>query len=381
MSAHSQFIHRELTSLLMERIRSNKVLLIYGTRRVGKTELARHLASGQENPLFLNAEDERVQRLLSVQSRDRFEQLVGASSLVFLDEAQAIPEVGKRLKFLVDEFPHLTVVATGSSSLDLNASVGEPLTGRQVIHELFPFSMAELVAYEGRFTTESQLLNRLVFGTYPEVVLDPVGAEAYLRELADAYLMKDLLQYDGIKRSGKLMELLRLLAYQIGSEVSTHELANQLQISKDTVAKYLDLLSKVFVIFKVQGYSGNLRKEVVKSSKWYFTDNGIRNAILRDFSPAAIRGDMGALWENFCISERRKQLSNRREFAELHFWRTYDQQEIDLIEVRNGQIQATEFKWNPDSAHKARMPKGFAKAYPEAGFQVIHPENVLDWLA
>ena len=152
MSAHSQFIHRELTSLLMERIRSNKVLLIYGTRRVGKTELARHLASGQENPLFLNAEDERVQRLLSVQSRDRFEQLVGASTLVFLDEAQAIPEVGKRLKFLVDEFPHLTVVATGSSSLDLNASVGEPLTGRQVTHELFPFSMAELVAYEGRFT-------------------------------------------------------------------------------------------------------------------------------------------------------------------------------------------------------------------------------------
>lgn len=380
MSNSKGYIDRALTPMLRDRLHSNKVLLVYGTRRVGKTELLRHIAAEQQPHLWMNAEDERIQRLFAVQSRDRFEQFLGKNQLVFLDEAQSIPEIGRRLKFLVDEFPDVTVVATGSSSLELNASVGEPLTGRQVTHELFPFSMAELVAHQGRLKTESQLLNCLVYGTYPEVILDPDGAEAYLRELTDAYLMKDLLQHDGIKRSGKLMELLRLLAYQIGSEVSTQELANQLQLAKDTVVKYLDLLSKVFVIFKVPGFSKNLRKEVVKSAKWYFVDNGIRNAVIRDFSPMAARGDVGALWENFCISERRKQLRNAREFAELHFWRTYDQQEVDLLEVRNGEIQATEFKWQARAAQKARLPRGFAKAYPDAGFRVIHPENALDWL-
>jgi predicted AAA+ superfamily ATPase len=238
--------------------------------------------------------------------------------------------------------------------------------------------MGELIAHQGRFETEANLANYLIYGTYPEVINQPHEAASYLHELTGAYLMKDLLQHDGIKRSSKLLDLLRLLAYQIGNEVSTQELGNQLRLSKDTVVKYLDLLSKVFVIFKIPGYSKNLRKEVVKSAKWYFVDNGVRNALIRDFSPLQARQDQGALWENFCISERRKLLSYRREQTELHFWRTYDQQELDLLEVLNGQLAASEFKWNPMKA--AKLPVGFSKAYPEAAFECIHPNNLFDWL-
>lgn len=379
MERQSVFIERAITDRLRGKLAANKVLLIYGTRRVGKTALSQRLArDASDSVLYLNAEDEQVQRLFATQTRDRFAQIVGPHRLLFIDEAQAIPEVGKRLKFLVDSFPEVTVVATGSSSFDLHASVGEPLTGRRVTFELFPFSVGELVAHQGRLKTEAQLAHYLVHGMYPEVVTDPLEAAEYLRELTDAYLMKDLLQYDGVKHSAKLMELLRLLAYQIGSEVSQNELANQLNLSKDTVGKYLDLLTKVFVIFKLPGFSRNLRKEVVKSAKWYFTDNGIRNALIRDFSPLETRNDRGALWENFCISERRKLLGNRGDRAELHFWRTYDQQELDLLEVRDGRIAAVELKWNPKRA--ARVPTGFARAYPEATFAVVHPENFFDWL-
>ena len=379
MPSPTPYIERAITPFVQSKLHTNKVLLLYGTRRVGKTALAQHLANSFDGAVaFLNAEDDRVAQLFAVQTKDRFSQIVGNHRLVFLDEAQCIPDIGKRLKFLVDSFPEVTVVATGSSSFDLLSSAGEPLTGRQITLELFPLSMGELIAHQGRFETEANLANYLIYGTYPEVINQPQEAASYLHELTGAYLMKDLLQHDGIKRSSKLLDLLRLLAYQIGNEVSTQELGNQLRLSKDTVVKYLDLLSKVFVIFKIPGYSKNLRKEVVKSAKWYFVDNGVRNALIRDFSPLQARHDQGALWENFSISERRKVLSYRREQTELHFWRTYDQQELDLLEVLNGQLTASEFKWNPVKA--AKLPVGFSKAYPEAAFQCIHPNNLFDWL-
>jgi predicted AAA+ superfamily ATPase len=379
MPSPTPYIERAITPFVQSKLHTNKVLLLYGTRRVGKTALAQHLANSFDGAVaFLNAEDDRVAQLFAVQTKDRFSQIVGNHRLVFLDEAQCIPDIGKRLKFLVDSFPEVTVVATGSSSFDLLSSAGEPLTGRQITLELFPLSMGELIAHQGRFETEANLANYLIYGTYPEVINQPHEAASYLHELTGAYLMKDLLQHDGIKRSSKLLDLLRLLAYQIGNEVSTQELGNQLRLSKDTVVKYLDLLSKVFVIFKIPGYSKNLRKEVVKSAKWYFVDNGVRNALIRDFSPLQARHDQGALWENFCISERRKLLSYRREQTELHFWRTYDQQELDLLEVLNGQLAASEFKWNPMKA--AKLPVGFSKAYPEAAFECIHPNNLFDWL-
>jgi len=379
MPLESPFIERAIAPFVASKLRANKVLLLYGTRRVGKTAFARHLANAQDGTVsFLNAEDERVVQLFAVQTKDRFSQIVGRNRLLFLDEAQCIPDIGKRLKFLIDSFPEVTVVATGSSSFDLHSSTGEPLTGRQITIELFPLSMGELIAHQGRLETEANLANYLVYGTYPEVITEPFEAANYLHELTGAYLMKDLLQYEGIQRSSKLLDLLRLLAHQIGNEVSPQELGNALRLSKDTVLKYLDLLSKVFVIFKLPGYSKNLRKEVVKSAKWYFVDNGVRNALIRDFSPLESRSDRGALWENFCISERRKLLSYRREPAALHFWRTYDQQELDLLEVINGQLAAFEFKWNPVKA--AKVPVGFSKAYPEAAFACIHPNNVFDWL-
>lgn len=380
MSNQNSYISRAITESLISKLRSNKVLLVYGTRRVGKTELARYIAQQQVGPvLFLNAEDVRVQDMFSVQTRDRFTQIIGPHRLIIIDEAQAIPEVGQRLKFLVDSFPEVTILATGSSSFALKSSVGEPLTGRQITHELFPFSVGELVQSKGRLQAESELANHLLYGMYPEVTKDSGSAADYLLELTDAYLMKDLLQFEGIKHAGKLVELLRLLAYQIGSEVSPQELGNNLRLSKDTVTKYLDLLSKVFVIFKLPGFSKNLRKEVVKSSKWYFVDNGVRNALIRDFSPFESRSDQGFLWENFCVSERRKWLRNQRNRTEMHFWRTYDQQELDLLEVHDGRLAAFEFKWIPSKT--TRLPGGFKRAYPEASFEVIHPENFFDWLA
>ena len=281
--------------------------------------------------------------------------------MLAIDEAQNIPEIGSKLKLIVDEVEGIKVIASGSSSFDLLNKAGEPLVGRSTQFHLTPFSQKEISQIENALETRQHLESRLIYGSYPEVVmLESFERKTdYLRDIVGAYLLKDILAIDGLKNSSKMKELLRLIAFQMGSEVSYDELGKQLGMSKNTVEKYLDLLSKVFVVYRLGAYSRNLRKEVVKAGKWYFYDNGIRNAIIGNFTPLSVRQDVGALWENYLISERMKQSYNRNRAKEFYFWRTYDNQEIDLIEESPEGLSAFEFKWGDK---KTNVPTSFATA-------------------
>ena len=352
-----------------------------GTRRVGKTFLLKNIKEKTSLPtILINGEDVDTQALLTQRSVSHYKRWLGGTQLLMIDEAQAVPDVGKALKLLIDELPNLTVIATGSSSFDLTNKTGEPLTGRKIHFDLFPLAQLELSQKEDLLQTRQALEERLVFGGYPEVVLlkDSQQKTEYLRDLVSSYLLKDILAYDQIRNSAKLLQLLQLIAFQVGSEVSYDELGKQLGMNKITIERYLDLLSKVFVLYRLGGFSSNLRKEVSKSSKWFFYDNGIRNAVINDFSLTPQRKDIGALWENYSISERIKRNSYKRISTDYFFWRTYDNQEIDFIERQNGKLLASEFKWSTTS--KARIPGGFEKSYPDADYQVIHRDNYLDWI-
>ena len=330
-------IERELKAQVVKRIKPQKVMLIYGPRRVGKTLLLREIFNEFEGKkLLLNGESSDTVRMLSDRSISNYKHLFADVSLLAIDEAQHIPEIGMKLKLMVDEIPGLAIVATGSSSFDLQNQAGEPLVGRSTRFMLTPFSIKEINKQQPTFQTITNIDQYLVYGFYPELISIDSGAEQarYLTEIVDSYLLRDILAIDGVKNAQKMHDLLRLVAYQVGSEVSTDELGKQLGVSRNTAERYLDLLQKVFVLYRLGGYSKNLRKEVVKSSKWYFQDNGIRNAVLNDFRPFADRSseERGALWENFIIGERMKRKHNNLSNINLYFWRTYDQQEIDLIE-------------------------------------------------
>jgi predicted AAA+ superfamily ATPase len=371
-------IQRSVAQLLFKKVGTNKVLLLFGTRRVGKTHLIKSLEKSFNVPfLHLNAEDADVLNLLENRSVANYQRLLNGIKLLILDEAQAIPEIGKILKLMIDSFEDLTIIATGSSAFDLSNQTGEPLTGRSYTYYLYPIAQAELK--ENILESKQNLEDRLVFGSYPEIfqlnTLDEKSA--YLKNLVNSYLLKDILQFENIKNSSKIYDLMRLIAYQVGSEVSLDELGRQLGMSKNTVERYLDLLAKVQILFKLNGFSTNLRKEVTKSAKWYFFDNGIRNALINDFRLVPVRQDMGLLWENYCIYERIKANNNAQTDATYFFWRTYDQQEIDLIEKRDQKINAFEFKYG-DAYKKA--PAFFSKNYPEAGFNIINKENYLDFI-
>ncbi|QPH38081.1 ATP-binding protein [Pedobacter endophyticus] len=373
-------ISRYLKSTILGKIGKNKVVLLFGTRRVGKTWLIEQIAAeaGIES-LFLNGEDQDVQKLLSTRTAANYKRILGNVKLLIIDEAQTIPEIGKILKLVIDTFKDLTIIASGSSAFDLSNQTGEPLTGRSLTYYLYPIAQLELAQYENGLQTAQNLEERLIFGAYPEIFqLDTVGEKSqYLTELVKSYLLKDILMYETVQNSSKLLELLKLIAFQVGSEVSIDELARSLAISKNTVDRYLDLLSKVFIIFKVGGYSNNLRKEVTKLSKWYFYDNGIRNAILNDFRLMPIRNDQGLLWENYLFSERIKKMSYQQQNVQHYFWRTYDQQEIDFIETKEGAITAVDFKWGN---RKKKIPGFFAKNYPNATFSIGNKENYLDFI-
>ncbi len=375
------FIERALQKSIEKRIGENKALLIYGTRRVGKTKLLEAIRKSHKKPsLLLNAEDMEVQSLLQRRTAANYQRIIGKHQLLMIDEAQVVPEIGKHLKFMVDTFPKLTIIATGSSSFDLMNKSGEPLSGRSYQYTLYPVSQGELIRNQGFPETYQQLDERLVYGSYPEVInLKTVGEkQAYLRSLIQTYLLKDIFVYETVKNSTKIFDLLKLLGYQVGNEVSLDELGRNLGMSKNTVERYLDLLTKVFVVFRVGGFSSNLRKEVVKSSKWYFFDNGIRNAIISDFRDIAHRADKGQLWENFCFYERIKRQHYSGKFCDYHFWRTYDQQEIDMIEKENTRLRAFEFKWG--NAATAKQPKYFAGNYPKATFEVIGKDNYAEFV-
>jgi uncharacterized protein len=375
-----KIIKRELQDLLVQKLKPNKVCLLLGSRRVGKTFLLREITrSFPGKVLYMNAEDADTRQLLSERTAANYRNLVQGFDLLIIDEAQAIIEIGKILKLMVDEIAGIKIIASGSSSFDLLNLSGEPLTGRSAILRLYPFSHSEFSSTETKLETKQNLDERLVFGGYPELINVESREEKkiYLTDLVHNYLLKDILILDGLRASSKMMDLLRLLAFQVGKEVSYHELGKKLNLSKNTVEKYLDLLTRVFIIFRLGGYSKNLRKEVVKSSKWYFTDNGIRNAVISDFRPPALRTDRGELWENYIIAERIKHNSYRRNLVNYYFWRTYDQQEIDLIEEKDQGITAFEIKW---SDRLFKSPIAFRTSYPNAAFHIINPVNYLKWL-
>lgn len=373
-------IERYLQNIIAKYLLPNKVNLIFGTRRVGKTYLLRQLVA--ETPykvLWLEGEDSITQQLLSQRNIAAYQQLIDDAELLVIDEAQEIPEIGKVLKLLVDHIPNLRFLVTGSSAFDLANLSGEPLTGRAFFHQLYPIAHRELKVHFNLLQIRQQLEERLVYGSYPELFsLEHSSAkERYLRELLNTYLLKDILAFEGIRNASKIKDLLRLVALQVGKEVSLDELGRQLQLNKNTVEKYLDLCTKVFLLVKVGGFSRNLRKEITKSSRWYFFDNGVLNTLIGDFRPLALRTDVGSLWENYLVSERIKKMQAEQRYLEFYFWRTYDQQEIDWVEVENTQLRAYEFKWQ---SQRTKRPKAFADAYPEATFTLVSQENYLDFV-
>lgn len=377
------YIQRTIEASIVEKLQPNKVIVLLGARRVGKTLLLNHLIehSIHEPFLFFNGEDMAVQALLSQRTAENYKRLLGDKKLLILDEAQKLEDVGQILKFMVDTIEGLKVIATGSSVFDLSNKLGEPLTGRKYTFKIFPLAQMEYSAIENSVQTMAKLEERLIYGCYPELVHLPSNQEKadYLNEMVDAYLLKDILEFDGIRNAAKMLNLLRLIAFQIGKEVSLEELGRQLALSRNTVEKYLDLLSKVFVVYKLSGFNRNLRSEITKTNRWYFYDNGIRNALIRNYNPLSIRNDAVELWENYVLTERVKFQHYTNIQASNYFWRTYEQQEIDWIEESGGRLSAYEIKWNP--AKTVRVPTAWTKAYPESSFQVIHPENHLDWIS
>ncbi len=375
-----EIIKRTLQEKIVENLAPGKAVLIYGARRVGKTIMMRQIVDAYEGKtMVLNGEDYDTLSLLENRSVANYRRLLEGIDLLAIDEAQNVPEVGKVLKLIVDEVPRVSVLATGSSSFDLLNKAGEPLVGRSTQFLLTPFSAKEIASRETLLETRQNLEDRLVYGSYPEVVLMDTAQRKtdYLRDIVEAYLLKDILAIDGLKNASKMRDLLRLIAFQVGSIVSYDELGRQLGMNKSTVEKYLNLLEKVFVVYRLSAFSNNLRKEVSKAKKWYFYDTGIRNAVIGAFSPLSLRQDVGALWENYIISERRKAKLNHSLHKEFYFWRTYDQQEIDLIERQDERLTALEMKWGKATP---KVPKAFYEAYPQAEYHIVNQENYLDFV-
>ena len=378
----SNYYKRAVLTEFHRKLLPNKVLILLGARRVGKTQLIKNYLETipLDSYLQLNGEDIKDTNLLKERSISNYKRLLANISLLVIDEAQHIPDIGMILKLIVDSIDGIKIIATGSSVFDLSNNLGEPLVGRKNTMYLFPLSQIEFSEKENYKKTIENLEQRLLFGSYPELEqYDDWGSkEDYINEIINSYLLKDILIFDGIKHSDKIYDLLRLIAFQIGQEVSLLELATQLQMSKNTVANYLDLLSKVFVLFKVEGFSRNLRKEIVKSSRWYFYDNGIRNGIINNFNKIENRNDIGGLWENYLASERIKKQHYQKIKTNNYFWRTYDQQELDWLEEIGDNLAGYEFKWNEN--RKSKIPTAFAKAYPDATFEVINKGNYLDFI-
>jgi predicted AAA+ superfamily ATPase len=363
------------------RLMPNKVVVIYGPRRVGKTTLLQNYLKQTTLKYKLDSGDNiRTQQILSSQDFSQILAYVEGYELLAIDEAQNIPNIGMGLKIIVDQVPGIRVIVTGSSSFELAGQVGEPLTGRKLTLSLYPMAQSELLSVYTRFELREKLADFLIFGAYPEVLQAPTqnARIEILTEIANAYLLKDILAFDRIKNSRTLLDLLKLLAFQVGSEVTITELATKLGVDVKTVNRYLDLLEKAFVIFRLNGFSRNLREEVTNKSKYYFLDNGIRNALIAQFNGLDQRNDLGALWENFMMVERLKVRAYRPLHANIYFWRTYQQQEIDLIEEHGGKLYGYEFKWSQNEVVHA--PSHWVKTYKNSEFQVIHPDNYLEFV-
>ncbi len=373
-------IKRHLLPQLQQAIQPGKVVVLYGPRQVGKTTLVQELIARTSLPYtYINADELLYREALSSQNRRILGELLGNSALLVIDEAQRVPNIGLNLKILVDNYPNVAIVATGSSSFDLANKVSEPLTGRKLTLTLYPVSYGELAETLGEFEAHADLERWLIWGGYPGIVTAEAGLrERLLGELVGSYLYRDILELDGVRRAEKIVDLLRLLAFQIGQEVSIAELATTLALNRQTVERYLDLLEKVFVIFRVGGLARNLRKEVTKTARYYFFDNGVRNSLIQNFNRLHLRNDVGQLWENYLMVERRKVNHYAGRNVNTYFWRTYDQKELDYVEERDGRLFGYEFKWHGQM--RSATQREFLSAYPEAEVTTITRENFTDFL-
>lgn len=352
-----------------------KIIFLVGPRQVGKTTLLKEvLKNSTEKSLWLNADESDIkQQLESASTSTQLLQLFGSANLIVIDEAQQVANIGLKLKLVIDTHPDLQIIATGSSAFELLQKSNEPLTGRKKEYHLYPICFSEMVQHTTQLEEKRLLETRLIYGSYPEVLNNPGNEKVVLKEIANSYLYKDLLRYEGINKSSVIDKLLLALALQIGSEVSYNELARTLgNINSATIEKYIDLLEKSFVVFRLNALSRNLRNEIKKTKKIYFYDNGIRNAIINNFNPLELRNDKGALWENFLMAERLKRNSYTRHFCNTYFWRTFDQAEVDYIEEYGGTLHLYEFKWK---AKQTKMPQSLLDSYPIGGSEVVDTTN------
>ncbi len=376
----TEWLNRYYEQNSKQLLQNGKVFVLLGPRRVGKTELIKRMISNFSGKVFSGTGDNLdLKEVLSSQRLQKIKSALGSYDLIFIDEAQRIPEAGYSIKLFIDNMPDKIIVLTGSSSFELSGQLGEPLTGRQKQKILYPLSIVELEKQYGGMHIIEHLEEYLVFGFYPEVIKQDtvIDKTEYLISIRDSYLLKDIFELEDVKYRGKLFDLLRLLAYQIGNTVSLNELANNLGIAKQSVERYVSLLEKAFIIKRIGGFSRNLRNEVTKSSRFYFFDNGIRNAIINNFNSIPSRNDTGMLWENFMVMERIKKQEYERLFSNNFFWRTYDQKEIDFIEERDGNLYAFEFKYRNT---KAKAPKQWVNAYPNSEFHIVTSDNFLEFL-
>ena len=373
-----------ITRTLQQRIEGNlfkgKAVIVIGARQVGKSTLFRQITEKLEEPvLMLNCDEPEVRELLAGMNLVELKLMIGKHRIVVIDEAQRVSEIGMTLKRITDNFPEVQLLVTGSSSFELQNRLNEPLTGRKYEYRLFPISTRELLEHGGLIAVKQSLESRLIYGSYPDIVNHADEAKELLMNIAGSYLYKDLLALEDIRRPALLEKLLVALALQVGSEVSYNEIAQTVGSDSKTVEKYIDMLEKCYIIFRLGAFSRNLRTELKKSKKIYFYDNGIRNAVIQNFAPLSMRNDVGALWENFFISERIKSNEYGGRYAKSYFWRTTQQQEIDYIEEADGQFTVFEMKWNPRKK-TTPLPAAFLKTYPVAQEAVVTPENYLEWL-
>lgn len=359
---------------------SHKVIVIYGARQVGKTTLINSIIENlDKKTIKVNADILQYNTIFSSRNLQSMMEVIDDNEVLFIDEAQNINDIGINIKILYDSLPNLKIIVTGSSSFELANKIKEPLTGRTNTFHLYPISLGELRQTHSPFELKNNLEDYLRYGMYPEIrtIKSNINKESHLRELVSAYLYKDILKLSNIKHSDKIHKLLKLLAFQIGSLVSIHELSKQLKMSHETVSSYIDLLEKGFIIFRLSGYSGNLRKEVTKMDKIYFYDLGVRNMLMENFNPLEFRHDKGALWENFLIIERIKRGHYKKEFSNKYFWRTYSGAELDYIEESNSNLNGYEFKWK---STKFRKPKTWLENYSNTSFKLINNDNFLDFV-